>query len=138
MSATGVRIRLWIGFSLVGAVIAALIGVSVAKSASYDLTVAQVISRRPGPAVPVTVSGTIVGGTVHWLPDRESLEFAIHDGGSVQTLYVKYHGLRPNDFTNGWPVVVTGTISTQGVLDARQLLIKCPSKYQAKPGARSA
>lgn len=124
-------------FGLVAAVILTLISVGVAKSMSYDLTVAQVLQTRPGPQVPVTVSGQIVGGTVSWLPDHEKLMFAIHDAGQRGELYVTYHGLRPDDFTNGWPIVVSGTIQQGGVLNATQLLIKCPSKYQAASNANA-
>jgi len=125
------RTRLWIAFGFVATVIICLIAVGVAKSMSYDLTVTQVLGTRPGPEVPVTVSGQIVGGTVSWLPNHESLTFAIHDQGQPGELYVTYHGLRPDDFTNGWPIVVSGTVERTGVLNATQLLIKCPSKYTA-------
>jgi cytochrome c-type biogenesis protein CcmE len=121
----------------VASVIVCLIGVGVAKSASYDMTVEQVVTDHLSPDAPVTVSGTIVGSSVRWLPDHENLEFAIHDKPGSAILYVKYHGLRPDDFTNGWPVVVTGTVHG-GVLTADNLLIKCPSKYSAAPGAQDA
>jgi len=126
------RVRLWAAFGVVAAAIVCLIGVGVAKSMSYDLTVSQILQSRPGPDVPVTVSGQIVGGSVSWLPMHESLKFAIYDQGKAGHLYVIYHGLRPDDFTNGWPVVVSGTVNGRGELTASNLLIKCPSKYQAK------
>lgn len=133
------RTRLWIAFILVAVIILSLIGVGVAKSMSYDLSVSQILQNRPGPTVPVTVSGQIVGGTVSWLPNHEKLQFAIHDEGQSGELFVTYHGLRPDDFTNGWPIVVSGTIDAKGVMNASQLLIKCPSKYTAgQTGSQSA
>lgn len=129
------RVRLWIAFGLVATVIAGLIGVGISKSASYNLTVAQVYQDHPSAAEPVTVAGQIVGNSVSWEPSHVYLQFSIHDAGSPKTLRVLYHGLRPDDFTNGWPVIVTGTVGSNGILQASQLEIKCPSKYDAKSQA---
>ncbi len=127
-----VRVRLWSAFAIVIVVIVSLITVGVVKSATYDLTVTQALADHLSADVPITVRGQVVGNSVAWEPSHEYLQFSIANTQGSSTLRVRYHGLRPDDFTNGWPVVVTGKIGSDGVLTATQLLIKCPSKYEAK------
>ncbi len=129
--AKSLRVRLWLAFVLVIIVIASLIGVGAARSTSYYLTVQQALTSNPSPFSTVTVSGNIVANSVVWNSSTEALQFAIKDKVGQQTLVVKYHGARPQDFSNGWPVIVTGTMNA-GTLTATNLEIKCPSKYEAK------
>jgi cytochrome c-type biogenesis protein CcmE len=72
-----------------------------------------------------------VGRTVEWDPAQERLTFTIRDDQTGQLLPVIYHGPKPDDFTNDWPVIVSGVLGSDGVFTAEQLLIKCPSKYEA-------
>lgn len=129
--AKSLRVRLWLAFLFVIIVIASLIGVGVARSTSYYLTVSQALVSNPSPFSTVTVSGNIVANSVVWNSSTEALQFAIADKTGQQRLVVKYHGARPQDFANGWPVIVTGTMNA-GTLTATNLEIKCPSKYEAK------
>ena len=136
--AKSVRLRLWIAFLLVIVVIGCLIGVGVARSTSYYLTVSQALAMNPSPYTTVTVSGVIAANSVQWNSSTEALLFAIKDKNGVQNLLVKYHGARPQDFSNGWPVIVTGKMISAGTLQATSLEIKCPSKYEAKAPAQHA
>nr|NNM90920.1 cytochrome c maturation protein CcmE [Bacilli bacterium] len=126
------KIRLWLAFGAVVLVIASLIGVGIAKSTSYYLTVTQVFADEPSPNAAVTVSGVIAPHSVHWNSSTEALQFAICDQGKNQDLVVDYHGARPQDFSKGWPVIVTGSLINHQTLKASNLEIKCPSKYEAK------
>ena len=126
------RVKLWTAFSLVALVIIGLVAMGVAKASSYYLTVNQVLREHPAANEVVTVSGKIAPNSVVWNPSTEYLQFAIQDQKGSSPLTVAYHGLRPSDFANGWPVIATGTIQQDGILKASNLLIKCPSKYTAK------
>lgn len=46
-------------------------------------------------------------------------------------LRVRYHRIKPSNFDQASQVVCVGTFK-DGVFDARQLLVKCPSKEQQK------
>ena len=78
----------------------------------------------------VRVAGTIVGESIVWDARDLRLTFDITDPGGV--LNVVYHGPRPDMFRDGAEVVVEGKYAASGKLEARQLLLKCPSKYEEK------
>ncbi|MCS6980031.1 MAG: cytochrome c maturation protein CcmE [Flavobacteriales bacterium] len=49
-----------------------------------------------------------------------------------QTFKVIYNGAKPQDFDNSEQVVVVGSVEND-VFHARQILLKCPSKYNDGP-----
>jgi cytochrome c-type biogenesis protein CcmE len=126
------RVKLWSAIVLVALVIIGLVVMGVARASSYYLTVNQTFQEHPKSGEVVTVSGKITPNSVVWNSSTLYLQFAIQDQVGGRSLTVAYHGLRPSDFANGWPVIVTGTVESNGVLKASNLLIKCPSKYTAK------
>lgn len=126
------RVKLWTAFSLVALVIVGLIIMGVARAASYYLTVNQVLTEHPAANEVLTISGKIAPNSVIWNPTTQALQFSIQDQQGGRTLKIAYHGVRPSDFANGWPVIVTGTMQPDGIIKASNLLIKCPSKYSAK------
>ena len=50
-----------------------------------------------------------------------------------QVLTVAYHGVKPANFEQATSVVAIGRFE-EGIFEADQLLVKCPSKYQAEGG----
>lgn len=85
--------------------------------------------RDQGPSPrKVRVSGTVVGESIRWQPERLELSFEIADG--EDRLPVHYHGPRPDMFRAGAEAVVEGRYLPDGHFEADQLLLKCPSKYQ--------
>ncbi|MDI3327964.1 MAG: cytochrome c maturation protein CcmE [Alicyclobacillaceae bacterium] len=117
-------------------VIGALIWVGITRAASYYLTVDEAVAKGDGLlGKSLKVSGNIAPDSVRWNPDTLTLEFRIQGTDPTHTLPVVYHGTKPSEFSNGWPVVADGRLERDGVLHATQLLVKCPSKYEAqKPG----
>ncbi len=83
----------------------------------------------------IQVKGYVVQGTVKWVPGN--LNFTITDGSAK--LRVAYYGVRPANFPVGEKldeksridVVVQGKLEGD-VFVANKLLVKCPSKYEAK------
>ncbi|MCL6515810.1 cytochrome c maturation protein CcmE [Alicyclobacillus sp.] len=124
---------------VIAAVIGVLIQTAATKAATYYLTVNE-LYREGQSAIgkEATVSGTIVGSTVRWDPAARVLRFEVRDDPTSRALPVIYHGDRPDDFSNDWPVVVTGRLGADGEFVASKLLIKCPSKYQAKDATNTA
>ncbi len=81
----------------------------------------------------------IVKATGSWVKERyyeydkqnKIFSFYIKDeNGNI--MKVIYHGMMPNNFESSTSVVVTGKFSN-GVFHAKDILTKCPSKYQEQP-----
>jgi len=76
----------------------------------------------------VQVAGGLVEDSTEYLDSSEELRFAmVHEKG--HTLTVHYNGVKPGNFEEAVQIVAVGTYQ-QGVFEAEQLLVKCPSKYQ--------
>jgi cytochrome c-type biogenesis protein CcmE len=120
-------------FILGGIVILAMVGflvVSGLQSTSvYYLTVNEARTQlRPGGTQVVRINGVADLKSVKWDAQNLNLAFDIVEGD--RRLPVLYHGVMPDTFQQSESVVVEGTLSTNGVFDARTLLVKCPSRYE--------
>jgi cytochrome c-type biogenesis protein CcmE len=137
-NATNVRTRKRLGSGQVkyligGVAIALAIGYlifSAARgSAAYYLTIEELQGQRP-PRRDVRVSGNVVGESIVWEPRDLRLAFDITDESGQMS--VLYHGARPDMFRDGAEVVVEGRPTSDGVFEARTMLLKCPSKYESE------
>jgi cytochrome c-type biogenesis protein CcmE len=85
----------------------------------------------------VKVDGVVVKGS--WEGAVDPMEFDITDdpqgepGGEVLT--VVWDKTVPSSFGDGSNAIVTGTLSSGGEIEASELIIKCPSKYESLEGA---
>lgn len=80
----------------------------------------------------VRLKGNIVTGTVQSSADKMHLWFDIGDG--KESVRVHYQGAVPDAFQEGLEAVVDGRMGPSGTFEGRELVVKCPSKYEAKPG----
>jgi cytochrome c-type biogenesis protein CcmE len=55
-----------------------------------------------------------------------------HPEFANSTVTVRYEGVVPDTFKDDAEVIVTGTLGSDGVFQASDLLAKCPSKYEAE------
>ena len=89
-------------------------------------------ARRSGASS--QVNGTLADpSTVRYDVDQSELSFALKDDHG-EVMPVVYRGVKPANFEQATSVVAIGTF-TEGRFVADQLLVKCPSKYQAEGGA---
>lgn len=110
------------------------LGFTAFRGASmYYLTVDELLARG-GDAYgeEVRLMGEVVDGSVSRNPETNTLRFAVsaEDGA---TLPVVYSGMVPDAFKQGADVVVEGSLTQAGTFQADSLLVKCPSKYEARP-----
>jgi cytochrome c-type biogenesis protein CcmE len=84
----------------------------------------------------VQVAGKLLPGSDSVNRSSGALEFTIQDE-SKDTLRVVYHGPVPGNFKEATLVVAVGRFSN-GELQAENLLVKCPSKYQGLDRAKQA
>ena len=76
----------------------------------------------------VRVAGTVAADSVQRDAVQLILRFTIDDG--QQDLPVVYEGIVPDAFSAGGDVVVEGELGPDGVFQASELLVRCPSKYE--------
>jgi len=76
----------------------------------------------------VQVAGGLVENSSEYLDESQELRFTLieEDG---DTLVVHYDGVKPGNFEEAVQIVAVGRFD-DGVFNAEQLLVKCPSKYQ--------
>ncbi len=128
--------KLWAAL-VVGAALRYLMLVGFSRSVTYYMTVSEVYERFGSlPDRPLRVAGTVVGGSIEWDVQNFLLRFAVTDG--QKTLAAEYRGVRPDNFEAGRQVILEGRIRPDRVFDAKQLMVQCPSRYEAdkrEPGA---
>lgn len=120
-------------FILGGVVILAMVGFLVATTLQstgvYYLSVNEARTQlKPGGTQVVRINGVADLKTVKWDAQKLNLAFDIVEGD--RRLPVLFHGVMPDTFQQSESVVVEGTLASNGVFDARTLLVKCPSRYE--------
>jgi cytochrome c-type biogenesis protein CcmE len=85
---------------------------------------------------PVRLAGFVVDGSIGKDPAGLAVNFQIRGNSGAQTIPVFFDsrsagGRVPDTFVDGSQVVVSGQMGKDGVFQAKQLLAKCPSKYEA-------
>lgn len=78
----------------------------------------------------VQVKGQRVVGSEHFDIDSKIFKFRMTDDKGEE-FEVVYHGIKPANLEQAEEIVVIGRYS-RGRFEAEQLLVKCPSKYQAE------
>ena len=78
----------------------------------------------------VQVKGQRILGTEIYDHESKTFRFQMTDESGL-VFKVVYHGVKPSNFEQAKEVVAVGRYQN-GVFEAEQLLIKCPSKYEAE------
>ena len=82
------------------------------------------------------VRGSVEDSTV--VRARDGLEIRFMLVGDSARVPVVYHGVIPDTFDQAEAITVGGRVDSAGVFQADDLLVQCPSKYEAAtPGAAS-
>jgi cytochrome c-type biogenesis protein CcmE len=118
--------KMMIGIVLVLA--AVLFGVTAFKK---SLTPYTSFSEARTSGSGVQVNGVLADPTkVTYDASKSELAFRLRDE-KKEEMDVVYHGIKPMNFEQATNVVAIGTYKA-GKFEADQLLVKCPSKYQAE------
>lgn len=106
-------------------------GVAVGVT-SFRKSVTPYLSFREARNAPglVQVNGEIADKDYVLRPQEQYLRFNLKDQKG-EVMPVEYHGLIPGNFDQATMVVAIGRYR-EGSFQAEQLLVKCPSKYQAE------
>lgn len=143
-----------VGGALIIAAIIYLIVSSTRASAQYFLTVAELTQNNPAMSgKEVRVSGAILGDSIKYDAETLTLEFTVVHipgdnneitamGGLAAVLHaaaidstlprmqVIYQGVKPDLMRNEAQAIMTGRLGENGVFQADELLLKCPTKYE--------
>ncbi|AQQ53245.1 cytochrome c maturation protein CcmE [Planococcus lenghuensis] len=114
------------------AVIGGLMLTSIGSTGTFYLTVDELlVDKAKAAGKPVKVSGNIVGESLKWDPEQILLEFDL-EGENGERVTVLYEGVKPDTMNDGWEAIVEGELQEDGTtIIATELLVKCPSKYEA-------
>ena len=117
---------------IVGGLVVVLAMVMAMYSFKSTLTSYVTVSEAKASKRPVQVAGIVVTGTDRYDLKRNNLIFVLREDGGDQ-MQVEYDGPRPGNFDNVTKVVAIGKYEPkEQVFMARELLVKCPSKYEGK------
>jgi cytochrome c-type biogenesis protein CcmE len=150
----GGRFKFLLGGLLIVAAVVYLIASSTQAAAQYYLTVDELAAK--GDSVrgrDLKISGAVDGETISYDPQTLTLRFTIANvpgdlsqiekaGGLGEVLHqavsdpnagrlqVSYVGPKPDLLRNEAQAILTGRIGEDGVFEATELLLKCPTRYE--------
>jgi cytochrome c-type biogenesis protein CcmE len=123
------RKRYFIGGGILLAAVIYLLYLSFGNAVSYYVTVSEFYDRETElHDINVRVAGKVLASPIDWDAKDLELRFTITEGG--KNMPVVYHGTQPSGFKAGSTILVEGRFGSEGVFQARQLILKCPSKYE--------
>lgn len=102
------------------------------KSETYFYTVDQ--ARAEGTDLSgqhVRIKGTVEPGSVVGNDGELGRTFRIAENG--KSIAVSYARAMPDTFDENMEVVVQGTVNDDMVVEADEVLVKCPSRYEGNP-----
>jgi cytochrome c-type biogenesis protein CcmE len=131
------RMRL-IGVTAIIVIVIAVLVLTIGnKQVSAYSSITQIAKGGAKPGDRVKVGGAVVAGS--WNKQSNPMKFTIKEetdtSGTGPTLKVVYSGTAPNTFGDGVVAIVTGTLDNNGVIQANEMITKCPSKYSSAVGA---
>ena len=102
-------------------------------AATYYYTVAEILCKANSlNGQTVRVAGPVVVNSLEVSKSPvNSAKFVMHDRDNTQlVLTVTYQGTLPDAFKEGTDAVAEGKLNPNGVFEASQIIVKCPSKYE--------
>lgn len=127
-----IKVKVGIAVFLIVAVVGTLTVIGMSEAQTFYLTVDEYLDQKDDlKGKPFKLSGKIVGDSVEYNQQTLELRFKAK-GESGQTVDIYYKGVKPDNFINDWEVIIEGIENKDGIVVASELLIKCPSKYEAE------
>lgn len=118
------------GLVILGAIAFVTIS-SFQSNAIYYLTLPELNAQRASLADrSVRVNASLDKSSLAFDDKTLTLKFNLQDGNLV--LPIVYQGVVPDTLEQSQSVVVEGHLGSDGVFQARTLLVKCPSKYESQ------
>ncbi len=130
--------RFFVGLVGVALVVTYLVWTGISDTMVYYLTPTELLAKvGEDPAfhsVGVKVSGKVVAGSYARGAGELVHRFQVHDIEHTDVTFpAVYTGVLPDTFTDDIEVVLEGRFGRDGVFQAKTLLTKCGSRYEAAP-----
>lgn len=131
------KVKITVGLIIVaGAVALFLLSNTGTSKPVYYYSPSQFLGDPALRADRVRLKGVIQPGSVKQSDEKLDIWFSIAD--TTSAVPVHYHGAAPDAFKEGMEVVVDGRMQPAGTFEGRELIVKCPSKYESQePGPNS-
>ena len=127
------KIKFIIGGLVIVALIGYLIVSSISNAGAYYREVGEVLQQQTAlTGKALRVSGNIVTESIDYDAANLDLDFKISDPADAsKQLPIHFHGVQPDQIgREGSSAIVEGTLGSDGVVEANNLLLKCPSRYE--------
>jgi len=130
--------RFFVGLVGVALVVSYLVWTGISDTMVYYLTPTELLAKvDEDPSfrtVGVKVSGRVVSGTYRQGEGELVHHFRVQDIEHADVTFpVVYEDVLPDTFTDEIEVVLEGRFGEDGVFQAKTLLTKCGSRYEATP-----
>ena len=117
---------------IIGAVIIVLAMIMAMHSFKSTLTPYVTVREAKAGKGSVQVAGFPVKGTTRYETTSNNLVFTLREDGGDE-MVVEYDGPRPGNFDDVTKVVAIGKYEPKKIVfTARELLVKCPTKYEGR------
>ncbi len=124
-----------VGGLLILGVIAYVAFSSFQSNTVYYFTLQEFHTQRASLAgQTIRINGPLDQSSIQLDQKNMVLNFNLKDGDIVQP--VVYRGVVPDTLKTGESVVAEGRLDSNGVFQADQILVKCPSKYESQPSGQ--
>jgi cytochrome c-type biogenesis protein CcmE len=127
------KIKFIVGGVAILALIVYLIVSGVSSAGSYYREVGEVLTQQATlTGKSLRVSGNVVQESILYDAPTLSLSFKISDPSDAsKQLPIHFHGVRPDQIgREGASAIVEGKLLPNGAVEANNLLLKCPSRYE--------
>lgn len=148
--------KLFIGIGVILAALLYLLISSTLTQSQYFLTVDELLKQKENYINQnVRMSGVVLGETIAYDPQALQLRFSVAHipgdhklitelGGmafvlnqaandsTLPRVEIVYEGARPDLLKHEAQAIMTGALGEDGLFHASELLLKCPSKYEAQ------
>ena len=127
------QLKFIIGGAVVVGLIVYLVVSSIQSAGAYYREVGELLAQQSALAgKSVRVSGNIVTESIAYDAPTLDLQFEIADPADPSKLLpIHFHGVKPDQMEReGSSAIVEGVLGKSGVVEANNLLLKCPSRYE--------
>jgi len=130
---TNSKVKFLIGGLVIVGLIAYLIVSSISTAGAYYREVGEVLDQQAAlSGKNLRVSGKVVTESIQYDAANLDLRFRIADlTDPAKQLPIRFHGVKPDQIgRENTEAIVEGTLLADGSVQASDLLLKCPSRYE--------
>jgi len=130
---TNKQIKFIIGGVVIVALIGYLILTSISSEGAYFREVGEVLNQQTAlTGKNLRVSGKVVTESIVYDAPQLELNFKISDPADPnKQLPIHFHGVQPDQIgREDTEAIVEGSLGANGTVEANNLLLKCPSRYE--------